>query len=275
MFHLETTINGDRVMDGGENGKSSAFNAKKAIAKALVVLDKIELVDTSAQVLPRAVAECEGLGERPGHEGSDLDGIAEGLDFRGERKTHREGVVVDVEAWEFDKGDAGIEDWVGLSAVHLDLVAHINKGLREVSGINALTTYMGFTPIGEESDAQGELAVSGEIGAPGGFGAGGHGSSSFVGSVDKGQDRAGSLSTGPIGARPGGRESLLLGSEGVLRWALARHIECRGLNFERSVVNRLVANHQASATRIIESQTIGSGPMTVAIVSPDRSATSC
>ena len=212
-------------MDGGEHGKSSAFNAEKAVAKALVVLHKIELVDTSAQVLPGAIAECEGLGERTGHEGSNLDGIAEGLDLRWERKAHREGIVIDVEAGEFDERDTGIEDWVGLSAEHLDLVAHINKGLREVSGINALTTYMGFTPIGEESDAQGELAVSGEIGAPGGFGAGGHGSSSFVGSVDKGQDRPGSLSTGPIGARPGGRESLLVGSEGVLRRALARHNE--------------------------------------------------
>ena len=90
---------------------------------------------------------------------------------------------------------------------------------------SALTTYMGFASIGEESDAQGELAVSGEIGAPGGFGAGGHGSSSFVGSVDKGQDRPGSLSTGPIGARPGGRESLARGLEGAFRWALARHSE--------------------------------------------------
>ena len=225
MFHLETTINSDRMMDGGKHGESSAFNAEKAVAKALVVLDEIELVHTSAQVLPCAVTECEGLGERSGHEAPDLDGIAEGLDLRGERKAHREGVVVDVEAGEFDQWDAGIEDGVRLSAEHFDLVAHIDEGLGEVSGVHALTTYMGFAPVGEECDAQGELAVSGEIGAPGGFGAGGHGSSSFVGSVDKGQDRPRSFSTGPIGARPGGRE-LLAGALGdAFRWTLARHID--------------------------------------------------
>jgi len=205
VFHLETTINGDRMMNGGEHGKSGTFNPEKAIAKALVVLDKVELVDTGAQVLPSAVAECEGLGERTGHEASYLYGIADGLDLRWERKAHREGIVIDVEAWEFDKRDARIEDRVRLTAEHLDLVAHIDKGLREVPGVHALTTHMGFAPVGEESDAQGELAISGEIGAPGGFGAGGHGSSSFVGSVDKGQDRPRSFSTGPIGRDQTGR----------------------------------------------------------------------
>ncbi|CAB4627200.1 unannotated protein [freshwater metagenome] len=81
---------------------------------------------------------------------------------------------------------------------------HINKGLGQMTGVHALTTDMGLAPVGEEGDAQGELAISGKIGAPGRFGAGRHGSSSFVGSVDKGQDRARSLSTGPIGARLAG-----------------------------------------------------------------------
>ena len=83
-------------------------------------------------------------------------------------------------------------------------MAEINEGLGEVPGIHALTADMGLSPVGKESNAQGELAVSGKIGAPGGFGAERHGSSSFVGNLDKGQDRARSLSTGPIGARLAG-----------------------------------------------------------------------
>ena len=63
MFHLKTTIDSDGVVDRGEDWKSVTFHAEQAIAKALIVLNKIELVDARAKVLPSAETECERLGE--------------------------------------------------------------------------------------------------------------------------------------------------------------------------------------------------------------------
>jgi hypothetical protein len=45
VFHLKTAINGDGVVDRGQDGKTVTLHAEQAVAKALIVLNEIELID--------------------------------------------------------------------------------------------------------------------------------------------------------------------------------------------------------------------------------------
>ncbi|CAB4605385.1 unannotated protein [freshwater metagenome] len=180
VFHLESAVDGDGMVDRGEDRKTGALDAEEPVSEALVVLDEIEFVDAMTQVLPGAHAECERFGERAGHERADLESVAEGLDLRREREAHRELVVVDVEARKFDEGNPRIEHGKGLSAEYFDLVTEVDKGFGEMARVDALPADMGLSSVGQKGDAQGELAISGSGGASGRVRLGGHGGASLA-----------------------------------------------------------------------------------------------
>ena len=68
---------------------------------------------------------------------------------------------------QLDQRDALVEDRVGLAAQHLDVVAEVDEGLREVAGVDALAAHVGLAPVGQERDAE--------------RGVGGHGPASLSG----------------------------------------------------------------------------------------------
>jgi hypothetical protein len=57
------------------------------------------------------------------------------------------------------KGDARVENRIGLAAEHLDVVAEIDESLGEMSGIDTLTTDVGLASVGEVRDAQRPVRV--------------------------------------------------------------------------------------------------------------------
>ena len=92
---------------------------------------------------------------------ADLDEVAEGLDLPRAGEPHRVLVVVDVEAGQLDQGDPGVEVGERLAPEHLDLVAQVDQRLGEVAGVDALAADVGLAPVGEEGDAEREIAVGG------------------------------------------------------------------------------------------------------------------
>ena len=107
VLHLEAAVDGDRVVDGGQDGQAHALHGQQAVAQALVVLHQVEVVDPVAQVLGGPHAEGQRLGEGAAHEGADLDPVADRLELPHARHPHGEVVVVDVEAGQLVQRDAG------------------------------------------------------------------------------------------------------------------------------------------------------------------------
>ena len=61
-------------------------------------------------------------------------------------------VVNEVEAGQLVEFDALIQDGIWLTAENFDAMAEVNQGFSEMTGVDALTTDMGFTAVGEVSD---------------------------------------------------------------------------------------------------------------------------
>ena len=140
-------------------GQAGALDAEQAVAEGLVVLDHVEVVDPGPQVLPGTDAERQRLREAAPHERRHFDEVAPGLDLPRTRETHREVVVVDVEARQLDEGNALVEDREGLTAEDLDLVPQIDQCLGQMTGVDALSTHVWLAPVAEEGDAEREVAV--------------------------------------------------------------------------------------------------------------------
>jgi hypothetical protein len=66
-------------------------------------------------------------------------------------------LVVDVEARELDEGDPLVQPGIGLTAEDFDGVPQVHEGLGEVTGVDALTTHVGLSPVAEIGDAQGRV----------------------------------------------------------------------------------------------------------------------
>ena len=155
MLDLEPAVDGDRVVDRRDDREAHALDQQQAVAEALVVVDEVEVGGSAAQVVPRAEAERERLGELAGRERRDLDEVGPALELPEARHPHREVVVVDVQARQLDQRHPLVEDRVGLAAQHLDVVAEVDQRLGEVAGVDALAADVGLAPVGEECDAEG------------------------------------------------------------------------------------------------------------------------
>ena len=151
MFHFKRTVTRDGVVQGHDR-RNEFFKRQDAVTKALVVVDEVELASALSQVTLDAGAESGWFAKGSGQEQSEFVEVFAGLEFpdRGEAKWV---VIVDeVEARQFVEFDALIQDGIGLTAKNFDAVAKVDQGFGEVTGIDALTTDMGFAAVGEVSD---------------------------------------------------------------------------------------------------------------------------
>ena len=156
---LEAPVDRDRVVDRAEHRDAElALDEEQAVAEALVVLDDVELVLAVAEVVPGPHREGQGLGEGAADEGGDLEDVLPVLQLPDPGLPHREVVVVDVEAGQLDQRDPLVEDRVRLAAEHLDVVAEVDEGLREVPGVDPLAAHVGLAPVGEVGDPEGGVA---------------------------------------------------------------------------------------------------------------------
>jgi hypothetical protein len=152
-------IRGNRLatrvcMAVNEYHRRITLHRQQAVAEALVVVHQIELAGTPVQVLPGSETESQGLGELAGRERRHLDEVGPTLELPQARHPHREVVVVDVEAGQFDQPYPRIEDGKGLTGQNLDVVSEVDHGLRQMPHVDALTAHVGLAPIGEQRDTQ-------------------------------------------------------------------------------------------------------------------------
>ena len=64
-------------------------------------------------------------------------------------------IVEEVEARQFVHLDALVEDRVRLAAEHLDGVAEVDQGLRQVAGVDTLAADVRLAAVGEIGDSRG------------------------------------------------------------------------------------------------------------------------
>ena len=57
------------------------------------------------------------------------------------------------------KGYTRVEDGVGLSTKYLNMVTKVDQSFGEVTGIDALTSYVGLSTVGEVCDPQRAMGV--------------------------------------------------------------------------------------------------------------------
>ncbi len=154
VLHLQAAVHGDGVVDGAQHGQAVALHQQQAVAQALVVLDQVELVAAAAQVVPGPQGERQRLGEGAGGERGHLGPVPAVLELPDARHPHGEVVVVDVQAGQLHQGDAVVHQRVGLAGQDLGVVAHVDQGLGQVPGVDALAAHVGLAPVGQEGDAE-------------------------------------------------------------------------------------------------------------------------
>jgi hypothetical protein len=153
MAHLELPVLGDRVVEGDDRG-DLLLDLQDAVAEALVVVDEVELAGARLEFAGCPGAERERLREHPGHEPGHLEEVFAGLQLPETGEPPGEVVVVGVEAGEPVERDPLVEDRVRLAAEHLDVVAEIGEGFRQVAHVDALAAAVGLAPIGQVRDLE-------------------------------------------------------------------------------------------------------------------------
>ena len=122
-------------------------------------MHEVEVVDSCRERALRTDAERTRLAEGSLEELQHFDGVGPGLDLPVGREATGIEVVEDVEAWQLVQGDARVEDRIGLTGVHLDVVTEVDERLGQVSRVDALTTDMGLPAIGQIGDTQRPVGV--------------------------------------------------------------------------------------------------------------------
>jgi hypothetical protein len=72
-------------------------------------------------------------------------------------------VIEDVEARQFVQRDALVEHRVGLASIYLYMVTEVDKRLREVAGVDALTADVRFASVGEVGELERTFSKSVEF----------------------------------------------------------------------------------------------------------------
>ena len=99
VLDLEAAVDGDGVVDRGDDREALALDGEQAEAERLVVVDDVEVVLAVLEVVPGPQGEGEGLGEGAEGEGADLDPVLPVLELPEAGLPHREVVVVDLAGW--------------------------------------------------------------------------------------------------------------------------------------------------------------------------------
>ena len=135
-----------------DNCGNQFFERQDAISEALIVMYKIKLTGALSELALDTSTECRGFAKCTGQEKTKFVEIFASLEFPDGGEAEGIVVVDEVEAWQLGEFDAVVHDRIRLTAEDFDAMAKVNKCFSEVTGIDALTTDMGFTAVGEVSD---------------------------------------------------------------------------------------------------------------------------
>ena len=158
MLHLEPAVDGDRVVNGAEQGELP-LDPEQSVAEALVVVDDVERARSTAEVIPGPKAERERLGKSPERERRHLDEVGPVLELPEAGHPRREVVVPDVEAGQLDQRHTVVELGIGLARDDLDVMAEVDERLGQMADVHPLTADVGLAAVRQEGDAQRPVAV--------------------------------------------------------------------------------------------------------------------
>ena len=147
-------VDGDGVVQGGEQRPAVLDHPEQARSQALVVVDDVEVAAPCRQQPPGPQREGPGLGE-PGraHDG-ELEQVDRRVELAGVRDPEGVGVPVQVEARDGGEAHPVVEHGPRLAGEDLDRVAQPDQLPRQVAGVDALATAAGVAPVDEVGDPQ-------------------------------------------------------------------------------------------------------------------------
>ena len=155
MLELELAVDGDRVVDRLKDRPALLLQLEQAPTQCLVVVYEVELVAAVPEMAPCPQTEGHGFREVAGAERDVLGDVGPVLPLPDPWLAHGVRVAPDVEAGQFDERDALVEDGIGGAAQHLDVVSEVDEGFAQVADIDALSSHMGLSAIGQQCDAKG------------------------------------------------------------------------------------------------------------------------
>ena len=166
VLHVEVAVDGDRVVQGGDDRPTVVHHPEQPGAEALVVVDEVEVVAPLRQQVPGPEAERVRLGEaRRAHDGEllEVDPVPELP-----RPRHPEGVarLVEVEARDLHQLGRVVELGPGLAGEHLDVVTELGDLTGEVPGVDPLTPAMRVPAVDQPGDSEGASGARHEAREP-------------------------------------------------------------------------------------------------------------
>ena len=135
-----------------DNGGNQFFQRQDAVTETLIVVHKVKFASALSEVALDASTECRGFAKCTGQEKTKFIEIFASLEFPDGGESEGIVVVDEVKTWQLGEFDAVVQDRIRLTTEDFDAMAEVNKRVGEVTGIDALTTDMGFAAIGEVSD---------------------------------------------------------------------------------------------------------------------------
>jgi hypothetical protein len=158
--HVEDPVPGDRVVHGCHHRKTQPGDRQQTRAKALVVVDDVEVVEPLGEEPGSAQAERLRLGKTGRPRRQQLQQIDPRLDLVRPRDAERVGLAVQIQAGHLGQPHPRVEHLgVWLSGEHLDVVAEFDKPAGQMPDVDALAATMGFAPVGQQCDAHGQLTT--------------------------------------------------------------------------------------------------------------------
>ncbi len=122
-------------------------------AQTLVVVDDVEVPPSGVEHLDDALGEREGLAKAGAHHDRELGDVGEGGELAWGGHAKRVGVTVEVEAGHRGEAHALIQFGPGRTSEDLDTVAERDEFAGQVTGVDALSSAAGVTPVDQEGHA--------------------------------------------------------------------------------------------------------------------------
>ena len=135
---VDAPVEGDRVVDRGQERQPHLLDLEHPVAEDLVVVGDVEVVDPVPQQPGDPGAERLGLGEAGHAHGGELLDVDPVPELRELGHPERVRLPVEVQARHLGEGHALVELRVGLAAEHLDGVAERHQLTTEVAQVDAL-----------------------------------------------------------------------------------------------------------------------------------------
>ena len=150
----QLTVDGDRMVQGGEKRPAVADHAEHPRAKALVVVDQVEVAATGGEKSAGPQRVRPGLAEAGRAHDGELQGVEAVGELPGVRDPEGVGLPVEVEAGDGGEPHPVVELGPRLAGEDLDRVAQLHQLAGQVAGVDALAPAAGVAPVDEEGDPQ-------------------------------------------------------------------------------------------------------------------------